>query len=255
MLTCYMDKDFTAGGKGYRYFTYSNGVCDFKSQALALMLKWHRQDPVSEKEIARNIKVADLQGNVNPFVEQPALVEYIWGTMKGKPYDCEGEVLPPDPGTVDGAITCQEAREKALALAENSQSTEEYVVVGYVTSLNGSYNTQYGSQTFWVADVPNGGNVFYAYQCYYDKAVIIGDKVSLTGKLLNYYGTPEMKWGQTNVLIATGLENTEVEALDWQDEEVEIYSVTGQNMSLQRKTLPQGVYILRNANQINKIVV
>jgi hypothetical protein len=79
--------------------------------------------------------------------------------------------------------------------------------------------------------------------------------VSLTGKLLNYNGTPEMKWGQTNVLIATGLENTEVEALDWQDEEVEIYSVTGQNMSLQRKTLPQGVYILRNAHQINKIVV
>ena len=79
--------------------------------------------------------------------------------------------------------------------------------------------------------------------------------MSLTGKLLNYYGTPEMKWGQTNVLIATGLENTEVEALDWQDEEVEIYSVTGQNMSLLRKTLPQGVYILRNANQINKIVV
>ena len=255
MLTCYMDKDFTLGGKGKKYFSYTNGVCEFQPQALALMLKWHRQDPVSEKEVVRNAKVADLQGNVNPFVVEPNLVEYIWGTMKGKAYDCDAEVETPDPGTVDGAITCQEARELALALSSGSQSTEEYVVVGYVTSLNGSYNTQYGSQTFWVADAPNGGNVFYAYQCYYDKAVIIGDKVSLTGKLLNYYGTPEMKWGQTNVLIATGLENTEVEALDWQDEEVEIYSVTGQNMSLLRKTLPQGVYILRNANQINKIVV
>ena len=197
----------------------------------------------------------DLQGNENPFVVEPNLVEYIWGTMKGKPYDCDGEVLPPDPGTVDGAITCQEARELALALAQGSQSSTEYVVVGYVTSLNGSYSTQYSSQTFWVADTPNGGNVFYAYQCYNDAPVVKGDKVSLTGKLLNYNGTPEMKWGQTNVLIAMGLENTEVEALDWQDEEVEIYSVTGQNMSLQRKTLPQGVYILRNANQINKIVV
>ena len=48
------------------------------------------------------------------------------------------EVLPPDPGTVDGAITCQEARELALALAlaQGSQSSTEYVVVGYVTSLN-----------------------------------------------------------------------------------------------------------------------
>ena len=255
MLTCYMDKDFTQGGKGYRYFSYSNGVCDFKSQALALMLKWHRQDPVSEKEVARNTKVADLQGNVNPFVEQPALVEYIWGTMKGKPYDCEGEVLPPDPGTVDGAITCQEAREKALALSVSSQSTEEYVVVGYVTSLNGSYSTQYKSQSFWVADTPDGGNVFYAFQCYYDKPVVKGDKVSLTGKLLNYNGTPEMKWGQTEVLIPTGMEKTEVEKLDWQDEKVEVYSVTGQNISSLRHTLPQGVYILRDENKVNKIVV
>lgn len=255
MLTCYMDKDFTQGGKGYRYFTYSNGVCDFKSQALALMLKWHRQDPVSEKEVARNTKVADLQGNMNPFVEQPALVEYIWGTMKGKPYDCEGEVLPPDPGTVDGAITCQEAREKALALSVGSQSTEEYVVVGYVTSLNGSYSTQYKSQSFWVADTPDGGNVFYAFQCYYDKPVVKGDKVSLTGKLLNYNGTPEMKWGQTEVLIPAGMEKTEVEKLDWQDEKVEVYSVTGQNISSLRHTLPQGVYILRDENKVNKIVV
>ena len=255
MLTCYMDKDFTQGGKGYRYFTYSNGVCDFKSQALALMLKWHRQDPVSEKEVVRNAKVADLQGNVNPFVVEPDLVEYIWGTMKGKAYDCEGEVLPPDPGTVDGAITCQEAREKALALAKGSQSTEEYVVVGYVTSLNGSYSTQYKSQSFWVADTPDGGNVFYAFQCYYDKPVVKGDKVSLTGKLLNYNGTPEMKWGQTEVLIPTGVERTEVEKLDWQDEKVEVYSVTGQNISSLRHTLPQGVYILRDENKVNKIVV
>ena len=256
MLTCYMDKDFTQGGKGYRYFSYSNGVCDFQSKSLALMLKWHRQDPVSDKEITRNAKVADLQGNVNPFVEQPALVEYIWGTMKGKPYDCDGEVLPPDPGVVDGAITCQEAREKALALAQGSQSSAEYVVVGYVTSLNGSYSTQYKSQTFWVADTPNGGNVFYAYQCYNDAPVVKGDKVSLTGKLLNYNGTPEMKWGQTEVLIPaieTAVE--EIGVLDWNAEDVEIYSVTGLHMSASRENLPQGVYILRSGEQTRKMIV
>ncbi len=256
MLTCYMDKDFTQGGKGYRYFSYSNGVCDFQSKSLALMLKWHRQDPVSDKEITRNAKVSDLQGNVNPFVEQPALVEYIWGTMKGKPYDCDGEVLPPDPGVVDGAITCQEAREKALALAQGSQSSAEYVVVGYVTSLNGSYSTQYSSQTFWVADTPNGGNVFYAYQCYNDAPVVKGDKVSLTGKLLNYNGTPEMKWGQTEVLIPaieTAVE--EIGVLDWNAEDVEVYSVTGLHMSASRENLPQGIYILRSGEQTHKMIV
>lgn len=256
MLTCYMDKDFTQGGKGYRYFSYSNGVCDFQSKSLALMLKWHRQDPVSDKEVTRNAKVADLQGNENPFVVEPNLVEYIWGTMKGKPYDCDGEVLPPDPGTVDGAITCQEARELALALAQGSQSSTEYVVVGYVTSLNGSYNTQYSSQTFWVADTPNGGNVFYAYQCYNDAPVVKGDKVSLTGKLLNYNGTPEMKWGQTEVLIhaiETAVESTGI--LDWNDKDVDIYSVTGLHMSASRENLPQGVYILRSGEQTRKMIV
>ena len=256
MLTCYMDKDFTQGGKGYRYFSYSNGVCDFQSKSLALMLKWHRQDPVSDKEITRNAKVFDLQGNENPFVVEPNLVEYIWGTMKGKPYDCDGEVLPPDPGTVDGAITCQEARELALALAQGSQSSTEYVVVGYVTSLNGSYNTQYSSQTFWVADTPNGGNVFYAYQCYNDAPVVKGDKVSLTGKLLNYNGTPEMKWGQTEMLIPAieaAVESTGI--LDWNDKNVDIYSVTGLHMSVSRENLPQGIYILRSGEQTHKMIV
>lgn len=256
MLTCYMDKDFTQGGKGYRYFSYSNGVCDFQSKSLALMLKWHRQDPVSDKEINRNAKVIELQGNENPFVVEPNLVEYIWGTMKGKPYDCDGEVLPPDPGTVDGAITCQEARELALALAQGSQSSTEYMVVGYVTSLNGSYSTQYKSQTFWVADTPNGGNVFYAYQCYNDAPVVQGDKVSLTGKLLNYNGTPEMKWGQTEVLvpaIETAIENIGI--LDWSDSSVEIYSVAGQNMSALRENLPQGIYILRCGEHTQKMIV
>lgn len=68
--------------------------------------------------------MADLQGNVNPFVVEPNLVEYIWGTMKGKAYDCDAEVETPDPGTVDGAITCQEARELALALSSGISASQ-----------------------------------------------------------------------------------------------------------------------------------
>ena len=256
MLTCYMDQNFAVNAKGKKYFSYTNGVCEFQPQALALMLKWHRQDPVSEKEEVRNAKVADLQGNVNPFVVEPNLVEYIWGTMKGKAYDCDAEVETPDPGTVDGAITCQEARELALALADNTQSVEDYVVVGYVSALDVDYSTQYGNQSFWVADELNGGQVFYAYRCYNESPVNLGDKVSLTGKLLNYNGTPEMKWGQTNVLESASTSGVEdVEVLDWRDADVEIYSVTGQKMSGMREELPQGVYVLRRGDRVSRVVV
>lgn len=49
----------------------------------ALLLKWHRQDPVSQKEIDRNAGVEAEQGNRNPFVDYPCLVEYLWGNNTG----------------------------------------------------------------------------------------------------------------------------------------------------------------------------
>ena len=43
------------------------------------LLRWHIQDPVSEKEILRNQVVYTYQGNRNPFIDNPDLVELIWG--------------------------------------------------------------------------------------------------------------------------------------------------------------------------------
>lgn len=50
----------------------------YQSWYLNLMLKWHRQDPVSDKEIKRNDAAYDLQHNRNPFIDHPELV-YIFG--------------------------------------------------------------------------------------------------------------------------------------------------------------------------------
>jgi hypothetical protein len=47
--------------------------------SLQLLLKWHRQDPVSLKEVRRNEEVSKIQGNRNPFIDYPQLVEYVWG--------------------------------------------------------------------------------------------------------------------------------------------------------------------------------
>ncbi|MDE5575392.1 MAG: endonuclease, partial [Bacteroidales bacterium] len=51
----------------------------FKQWAVDLLLKWHRQDPVSDKEIKRNDAVYAKQHNRNPFIDYPELVEKIWG--------------------------------------------------------------------------------------------------------------------------------------------------------------------------------
>ncbi len=47
-----------------------------------LMLKWHREDPVSQKERDRNDGIYKHQDNRNPFIDYPALAEHIWGNAK-----------------------------------------------------------------------------------------------------------------------------------------------------------------------------
>ena len=103
MATRYRTTNFT-NGSGSTSFTYSGGVANLTTYMRDLMLKWHREDPVSEKELKRNNAVYAHQHNRNPFIDYPELVEYIWGTKAGQAvvlsalvsaYD--GETPPPGP--------------------------------------------------------------------------------------------------------------------------------------------------------------
>ena len=86
MATRYRTIDFTSGTGGTS-FTYVDGVADLTDYMRDLMLKWHREDPVSEKELIRNNAIYAHQKNRNPFVDYPCLVEYIWGEHKGEAVD------------------------------------------------------------------------------------------------------------------------------------------------------------------------
>jgi hypothetical protein len=50
---------------------------------LATLLDWHRNDPPDDFEMNRNNVVYTWQFNRNPFIDQPDLVEYIWGDNVG----------------------------------------------------------------------------------------------------------------------------------------------------------------------------
>lgn len=67
----------------------------FSDWALELFIKWHRQDPVSDKERARNEAVYNLQGNRNPYIDFPNLAEYVWGKAKQTPYRFDNVVPMP----------------------------------------------------------------------------------------------------------------------------------------------------------------
>ncbi|WP_326983468.1 endonuclease [Chryseobacterium sp. MYb264] len=50
----------------------------FEPAYLAMLLQWHNQDPVSQREIDRNNAVYTIQNNRNPFVDHPEWVSEIW---------------------------------------------------------------------------------------------------------------------------------------------------------------------------------
>ena len=103
----------------------------YQSWYLNLMLKWHRQDPVSDKEIKRNDAAYDLQRNRNPFIDHPELVEYIWGDKQdaewyeGLTGDDPRITLPVNGSTVDfgtnytGSTASQTIEVKARNVTDN----------------------------------------------------------------------------------------------------------------------------------------
>ena len=83
--------------------TYTaSGYYGLTKKAVVLLMKWHREDPVSQKEIDRNNGIQQTQGNRNPFIDYPYLAEYIWGEHAGETIDLNMLMPSTDPDFVPG---------------------------------------------------------------------------------------------------------------------------------------------------------
>ena len=98
MATCYGDElTWRLDNKdvGSKYAMRNDSYLEFRDWEIEILLTWHRQDPVSEKETKRMDAVSDFQHNRNPYIDYPELAEYIWGNKKGIAVKCSeltGEV-------------------------------------------------------------------------------------------------------------------------------------------------------------------
>ncbi|MBR5640358.1 MAG: endonuclease [Muribaculaceae bacterium] len=81
MATCYQDYIWK-----YTYMVTNSSWLTLNQWSINLLLKWARQDPVSDKEVARNDAVYKIQNNRNPFIDNPLLAEYIWGDRQGEAF-------------------------------------------------------------------------------------------------------------------------------------------------------------------------
>ncbi|MBO7457625.1 MAG: endonuclease [Paludibacteraceae bacterium] len=69
---------------GSKFAMQNDNYLEFQPWEQEILIQWHRQDPVSEKEIKRADAVSNFQHNRNPFIDYPYLAEFIWGEKAGQ---------------------------------------------------------------------------------------------------------------------------------------------------------------------------
>lgn len=101
MFTCYQNLSFE-----YTWMNYENSAYPtLRPWAVELLLKWNKQDPVSQKEIDRNNAVYEIQGNRNPYIDYPQLAEYVWGDSVNYTFNLDGAVTGGGTPVVDANTT------------------------------------------------------------------------------------------------------------------------------------------------------
>lgn len=103
MATCYNGIVSGWTSKDGSNFFAGNSYPVFKTWAINLLLKWTRQDEVSQKELDRNDAIYEFQHNRNPFIDHPELAEHIWGTKQNEPWSSQAVKEPEITHPVNGS--------------------------------------------------------------------------------------------------------------------------------------------------------
>ena len=96
MVTCYQNLSWQSNGT---YTVEGGAYPTLRPWAIEMLLRWHREDPVSQKELDRNEAVYKNQHNRNPFIDHPEMAEHIWGDKMDVVWTSTGSV-DPDPQPV-----------------------------------------------------------------------------------------------------------------------------------------------------------
>lgn len=122
MATAYEYLNWTA----YPQYISNANYLMFSDSIQKVLLDWHRADPVSDKELCRMDNISDIQGNRNPYIDYPELVEYIWGNRKGQSVNLQ-------------SLTC--AFRQGMCIAEEAQPELEqlYDIIINLPAITAAY--------------------------------------------------------------------------------------------------------------------
>ncbi len=121
----WQQSDLTTGNNFFSGKYDAANYYGLKKKAVVLLMKWHREDPVSQKEIDRNNGIQETQGNRNPFIDYPYLAEYIWGEHYGETIDMSKLMPSTDPEFIPGVSN---GSREGSSPVDPPQPTQKYTV-------------------------------------------------------------------------------------------------------------------------------
>ncbi len=139
--------------------------------AMTMLLRWSDEDPVSDKEIARNNAVYGYQNNRNPFIDHPEYARMIWdpnwqggmsynitcatglshGIVSAPESAIEGSTVSitatPDPGYMVGTYNVYKTANPNTTVSVSSNGT--FTMPGYAVTVSATFvqNNNYYSIT------------------------------------------------------------------------------------------------------------
>lgn len=131
----------------------------FSDAFILLLIKWHKEDPVSAKEIAQNNAIYTFQGNRNPFIDNPSYVCNIWitqcntvDTLSSDSFTFENGIsIYPNPAVNNEVTISSETELKSIVLYNiNGQIIQE---IKNPTRVDNSYKVNNLSSGFYLVQM------------------------------------------------------------------------------------------------------
>jgi len=221
-----------------------------KPWAREMLLRWHQEDPVSEKERERNDAVYGFQDNRNPFIDHPEYVELMY---RGGNLD---ELAP-----VLDSVTTLSAEEIRLWFNEPLDSLtatdpSNYGISGSVAVSSASYAGGTNAEVFLaVSGLENGsysivisgvsdtaGNALQGAFFYFQVSVL-GESMTEMSNRVKLYPNP----GDGRFFLETdpGLTVRGIRMTDLTGKTLEVMTMVTSGEALDFSHWPSGIYILQ----------
>jgi endonuclease I/chitodextrinase len=220
----------------YMYIRYGNqtlptGVAVGATNAadanmINLFLEWNAEDPVSTLELQRNPVLERVQGNRNPFIDNPAFATQIWGGPQAEDKFKNGSntndtVAPSAPSNLTASDTTQNAVKLNWTASTDNTAVAGYTIFDATTQIGTTSNTN-----ITVTDLTPGTSYTFSVKAY-DAAV----NISASSNSVSVTTSSDTNGTTTELLISEYLEGSS------NNKAIEIANFTGTTVNLSSYSL------------------